>query len=493
MVRFPWHRRITSASNIESTLSLEERRRQISVAYRRRFRRRVSDLVGPKKRSVSGFNRHIEHLARRVFSRRNHKATLDGLGAAAKKKILVAQRSRSILLDGLVADREHCWKPPYSRLKSKLHRTIDVRDFSFFTSPQDTQRALRSIALAEAECLSGRINFLDHDCHDIGPWLVLAVMRRDMLPVFSGGAIGDQLSAVITALGLHGPLRFSLEHTSADPKDIWAFPLRSRRPAGSSRSPTVHLDPQSKEQVGGELCEAIDRWLGASSEMQLTRTGRSYVLKIVGETLDNAERYSRPEFPNDGDWSISGYMKKQGRGEDQTFVCQLAFLSVGASISETVQRCDQATQERMQEYIRMHSSALPNQQYTGDHLRTIFALQDRVSGDPDATSNGRGGTGFRDIITFFGDLAEAASQRSAARLAIISGRTCLHIASVHCDASRPKTGEDFNIWLNPENLKELPPDSSSVVELEQDFRGTLVTMIFELDRGYLKNAVDDQS
>jgi hypothetical protein len=315
-------------------------------------------------------------------------------------------------------------------------------------------------------------------------------MRRDMLPVFTGGSIGDQLSAVIRALGLNTALRFSLEPTSTDPNDIWAFPLRSRRAAGSSTSPTMHIDPQSKELVADELCTAIDDWLGHGSNLELTASGRRLVLKIVGETLDNAERYSRPEFPNDGDWSVSGYMKRQSEGEDVTFTCQLAFLSVGASINETVQGCDADTLREMDAYLASHRQSFPNQSYASDHLRTIYALQDRVSGDPDAIANGRGGTGFRDIITFFGDLAEATSQNSNAKLAIVSGRTCLHVASSYCDVSRPRQEEMFNIWFNKENLKDIPPDGASVVELKEEFRGTLITMLFELDRDYLKNASD---
>lgn len=220
--------------------------------------------------------------------------------------------------------------------------------------------------------------------------------------------------------------------------------------------------------------------------------GRRLVLKIVGETLDNAERFSRPEFPNDGDWSISGYMRRQGDGDDARFTCQLAFLSVGASINSSVQGCDSKTKAKMDAYLADHGDAFPNQRFTKDHLRTIFALQDRVSGDPDAIANGRGGTGFRDIITLFGDLAEVSAQGANAKLAIVSGRTCLHVAATYCEVSRPHPEQLFNIWFNHENLKEIPPDRSSVVELDEEFRGTLITMLFELDRDYLKNASDAQ-
>lgn len=467
--------------------------RTLAKLYRGKYRRNIADLDSEKRRSIAGHNRRVEAIARSYLKASPRKRTsLDKLANGTKTAILLAKRRDSILLDGFLKNRDRNWRDMATRLRAREHRKLDIRQFSFFENPEGTIRGLRDIAAAEAECLSGRINFLDEDCLDLGPWLVLAVMRRDMVPVFTGGSIGDQLSAVIRALGLSTALRFSLSQTTASQNEIWAFPLRSRRAAGSSTSPTVHLDPQSKEEVADELCAAINRWLGHGSGLVLTKDGHRLVLKIVGETLDNAERFSRPEFPNDGDWSISGYMRRHGDGDTATFTCQLAFLSVGASINSSVQGCDGPTKAKMDEYLAAHSHIFPNQMFADDHLRTIFALQDRVSGDPNAIANGRGGTGFRDIITLFADLAEATSQGSNAKLAIVSGRTCLHVASLYCEVSRPRPDQLFNIWFNRENLKELPPDRGSVVELGEEFRGTLITMLFELDRDYLKNAPDAQ-
>jgi hypothetical protein len=464
----------------------------LAEIYRATYRKPLSSLPRSIKVSTLGWNKHVNSRARLILKgQHKRKVILEKLDLRTKTAVMTARLSKSILLDGLVPNRTERWMSPSARLKSPDHRSLEVENFSFFAAPKSTMTSLAAIAKADAECVSGRINFLDHDCLDIGPWLVLAVMRQEMLPIFNGGAIGDQLSAVIKALRLNGPLRFGLGQTYSDPNEIWAFPLRSRRPAGTSRSPTMHLDPQSSEEVAFELCDQIDNWLQQSSSLELSPEGRRIVGKIVGETLDNAQRHSRPDFPNDGDWSISGYMRRQGTGEGQTFICQMAFLSVGAPISTTVNGCVAATKRQMDEYVASHLSSFPNQLYADEHLRTIYALQDRVSGDANAVENGRGGTGFRDIITFFGDLAAATSTGVGAKLAIVSGRTCLHIDANYCEVSRPARGQEFNIWMNAQNLKEIPPDSSSMVELDQEFRGTLITISLELDKGYLENADHD--
>ncbi|QYK42877.1 MAG: hypothetical protein KF887_07175 [Paracoccaceae bacterium] len=311
--------------------------------------------------------------------------------------------------------------------------------------------------------------------------------------MFVGGEIGDELSLIIKALRLTEALNMSLIRQPRSSKDLWVFPLRSRRRAGSSTSPTRFTDAQSNEVVPGELCDALNTWLETGSHLQLSIEGRRKVSKIAGEVLDNAERFSRPDFPNDGDWSITGFMRRDSVSSKTQYWCQLAFLSVGTSIASTVVNCDAPTRAAMEEYVRLHRGSLANHKHAEAHLRTIYALQDLVSGDPDAIANGRGGTGFSDIINLFGDLAAIAPGLEPARLAIVSGWTCLHVGPRHCELSRPLPGRPFNIWLNETNEKHRPPDRTSVIELVNEFRGTLISMAFPLDHDYLTKAEDARS
>lgn len=462
-----------------------------AALYRQAKVKSLRHLRDDLKPVIAGQNRFFRSRSRKFIDGPAERLTaFRRLPVSVRRRLLLMKRSRSLLLDALLPERTSIWMPISQRLRSPQQSVIEVSNFSFLTNPKEVMRSLRSIAVAEARSITAQIDFLDEDCLDIGPWLLLAVLRRDMSEIFSGGMIGSKLSAVISALGLDSALRIDLPTRALQPTAIWAFPIRSRRPAGTSRSPTLQLDPQRKEAVAGELCDAINTWLQRTT-FELSFEGRRTVSKIVGETLDNAERYSRPEFPNDGDWSISGYMKRSEGGDQAVFICQLAFLSVGASIAETVIGCNAATRREMDAYVDLHSPAMSNHQRADLHLRTIFALQDTVSGNPSAIAAGRGGTGFSDIITLFGGLSRVASDKTRARLAVVSGRTCLHIDAARSHACTPLPGQRFNIWFNPENLKDLPPEGASVVELDHHFAGTLITMAFELDDGYLKNARDE--
>ncbi|MCA0963202.1 hypothetical protein [Salipiger bermudensis] len=381
----------------------------------------------------------------------------------------------------------------FQRIKYKRKSQVEVKDFSFLTNPNGTIETLREIAEHEASVYSSQIHFRDLVCCDIGAWLILAVMRQQMAAIFTGGAISDELIEVITALEMTNALRMSLPTPDPDriSSEVWAFPLRARRPAGTSTSSTQFLDPQDAEEVATDLCDAINTWLTECAQQNLNRDGRRNVLRLVAETLDNAERHARPDYENDGDWMMTGFMSVTDTESERRFQCQIAFLSVGSPISETVRNCDAATRTKMEEYVTKHQSTYPTMKHADQHLRTVYALQDFVSRDRKAHEEQRGGTGFSDIIGVFADLAGHENPDVFARLAVVSGHTCLHLSRDECDSAvTASVGKPFNIWLNDEHSSVMPPRSESIVELETELAGTLVTMCFEFDPDYLERTHD---
>lgn len=486
-MRHGWH----SSSRRGSKPIKSQQRRDLAANYRSYYSVSLAGLSKKKRLAAKGWNSHVANLARRILlHQRDTSGPLSGVRSDVRTRLLTGKYKSSILLEGLLPDREKIWKPVSKRLKQRVATQVVVKRFTFLEHPNEAIAALESIARAETECLQGMIHFTDDTCIDLGPWLALAVMRQDMLPAFVGGQIGNNLSLIIKALRLTEALNFSIARAPSSSEDLWVFPLRSRRRAGTSKSPTRFIDAQTNEEVPSELCDALNTWLETGSRVRLTQSGRRIVSKIAGEVLDNAERFSRPEFPNDGDWSITGFMRRDETNGRSHYICQLAFLSVGASIASTVVKCDAETRAEMEAYVQQHRLREPNHFHAEDHLRTIYALQDLVSGDPEAIANGRGGTGFNDIINLFGDLAAIGPKGQAAKLAIVSGWTCLHIGPTYCEVARPLPGEQFNIWLNAENQKALPPDRASVIELVHEFRGTLICMEFPLDDDYLTNVPD---
>lgn len=457
----------------------------------RRLSQPISRLKGDKKRSVVGANRWAVELGRKTVNaarKRSVKPSSEHLTPT----LFTSRYAQSILLNGLVPDRRKNWVSVATRLKTRVRDEIDVTDFSFLTHPVRTMAMFAKIAEAESKALAVRVNFDDPKCTDIGPWLLLSVMRQKMAPIFTGGRMENSLSKVISELQLDTALRMQVSPLFSDEKEIWAFPVQRRREAGSSsKDNNFHLPPQKAEKVGDELCAAVNVWIDECVGQELTRSGRNLVKKIVGESLDNAERHSRPEHENDGDWMTSGFMARRQRDDGKSlFRCHLAFLSVGSSVAETVATCDPKIRQQMDNYCNMHRSSLKGMKFADEHLRTVFALQDTVTRDRTATAERRGGTGFGDVIHFFGDLAGSDGQTSDATLAVVSGRTCIHIGFPHVDNVGPILGKPRNIWLNDENSSKVPPDQKNVFELENDFCGTLITMGFTLDPDYLERTIN---
>lgn len=460
--------------------------RMQAFVYRRAHLRKISGNKANKRNSIVGHNKNTKRLARSIITAAKSGKPIDHQSKFSKA-VLLSKKKSSLFLDGLYPGRISNWASIAARIKSKSHSAIPIVKFSFLKDAKGTQRNLAKIAEAEATNLTAQIHFLDKHCLDVGAWLVLAAMRKDMAPIFTGGAISNQMSKVLDALGLTGPLRFSVNPKWSQEKDIWAFPIRTRRAAGATKSPTYQLEPQAKEKAGDSLCKAIDEWLHACANQALTKSGRRLVKKITGECLDNAERHARREHQNDGDWMLSGFMQKIPTEEGHAFRCHLAFLSVGSPVAETILDCSDEIRAKMEHYCTRHVGKLSNHKFADQHLRTIYALQDTVTRDRNASEEGRGGTGFRDIICLFWDLAGGEGD---AMLSIVSGRTCLYIDNRHRDAVFPEPDDPFNYWLNDHNSDLLPPAEDLLEELDTAFNGTLITMGLTLDVGYLERSAD---
>lgn len=465
--------------------------RVYAFIFRRRYIRPLMDVKKSLRAAQARHNRSIKSKSRhRIISAKRGNLP-DKYLEQAVQRLSRFQKRKSVLLSGFMPDREDVWQGIASRRRTRRVESINVTDFSFFKNPNETCKLLNRIAKAEATCLASSLNFMDTECQDLGPFLILSAMRGDMAPVFLGGGISNQLSKIFSALELENHLGMRVSPIWSSEKDIWAFPVKRRRPAGSTSSQYAQLEPQTKEKTGDALCEQIDEWLDRSAKQELTTDGRRHVKSLIGEVLDNAERHgSHRDHPNDGDWIVSGMMVKASEQGEESFTCQLAFLSVGSSISESLETCSQEIKQVMDEYVARHRHCFPDARISPDHLRTIFALQPGITRDAEAQSEGRGGTGFSDIIRFFADLAGMESEQCTAKLAVVSGRTCLHIKYPYCTASGGFLGEPLPIWMNAANSHEAPPDTDNVIELDFPLQGTLVTMSFRLDTDYLERTAD---
>ncbi|HZS62886.1 MAG TPA: hypothetical protein VFA53_00075 [Xanthobacteraceae bacterium] len=391
------------------------------------------------------------------------------------------------VLDGLNPQRSTTWKPVFERPHAAAE--LDLKNFSFVDDPINAISLLKQIAELESKISEGRLNFDDQPCLDIGPFLVLQEMNKGMLPIFLGGRISGSVLRVIEFVGLRHALgmRFSRAPSAGG---IWPLPFRSRTPQGAS--PQRLLRHQTSEHVATEVIERINEWLAEQAEVQLTEDGERLVLSMTGEVLDNAERHSDLSS-RDGSWSVAGFMVRQRNETSIFYKCHLALLSTGASIAESMATAGDATKARMDEYVRRHRGFLKSN-FTDENLQTVFALQDGVSRVHDALAQGRGGTGFMDIIEFFAALSGTSkADIPPPSLAIISGSTCISIKPPYMVGVRnnlfAKEGlrAPRELWFNPTNNPDEMPDPAHVLSLPARLKGTLITMVWTTDPEYLQS------
>lgn len=393
--------------------------------------------------------------------------------------LLLAFRQRqSRLIDALVKPSERRWLKPLVRARQGASLEIQVKHFCFLDRPDETWETIGKMARAEAGAWNIRVHFDDEQCLDIAPYLLTAMLWKDLAPVFSGGRMTTELQSVIEAVQLRRQLgmgRFRLDLW--DRYNVHAFPLHQRRAANSSTSMTRHLDPQTRERVGDNLVSSINSWLAHPElEMELTPIGRGNIKNIVGEMLDNAERHSMPDTM-DGDWTIAGFMARREPGEDQEeyFYCSIAFVSIGASISDSLSTCAPGVAKVLNRYVDMHKAACDV-----EVLRTIMSIQDGITRVPTAYEEGRGGTGFQEVIDLVNDLGSPHPPTCEPKVTILSGHACLKLHGPYAQGVR-KGGDPFaprEIWFNGANDSAAPPDPQYAFRLRHAFPGTLVTLSF---------------
>jgi hypothetical protein len=423
--------------------------------------------------------RFIQTVTRKKFGLVRNKRRL------IPKGLLVSRFRKSPLLDALVPNREEMWVPILRRNPDEGRAVITFRNTSLIDNPIETLATMRRMVEAETCEIGAIINFEDDYCHDIGAFLVLGEMWPSMAPVYHGGKMNAPVQKALKAVGLGHHLQITLK-AATNTEDIWAFPLQRRRPRNTTASLNMLLEPQKREMVADGLCDAIDEWLALPKiDQELTIDGRAWLTSLVGELLDNAERHSAPET-KDGDWSTAAFVARRVEGGEEIYRCYMAFLSVGATISESLASASPEIQEYLSLYVNRHRQA----GLTAESLRTLFALQDGVTRDPAAAAGRRGGVGLQEVLYFVDLLGGTQKPGCDAHVTIISGNTCIQLRQPHM-IGHPKTVDGPRVlWCNALNTPQDPPDPSFVYHLPDRVAGTIISMAFTLDPEYLNATLD---
>lgn len=396
------------------------------------------------------------------------------------KKVLLGRYRSSPILDVLIENRARRWVRVLNRQTRRDKAEVRLEDFSFLHEPEATLASIRRVGEAELREASAFLHFDDDYCLDIGAFIVLAEIWSEMMPIFDGGRMMPPLQKVIRAVGLQHRLGMKLR-AATDEIDVWAYPLQRRRPANTSASPKMQLEPQHRERVADGLCDAINKWLNHPQiDQELTTQGRVWITTIVGELLDNAERHSQPQT-KDGDWSIAAFMARRMENGEAVFRCHLGFLSVGATMAESLKTAAPRVKAQLSRYCAKHSDC----GRSTETLSTLFALQDGITRDADAEAGGRGGYGLQEVLELVSILGHSDKPGRQPKVTILSGSSCIRLMQPYLNGQKMAGPESPRVlWCNPSNSSDVAPDRAYVFDLSERLAGTVISVAFTLDPDY---------
>ncbi len=203
--------------------------------------------------------------------------------------MLLARYSENEVLDAFVENRRKRWLRPTKR-QSKFEYTL--KNLSFVDDPEGTLVQLREVALNECTSRDGILNFGDSQIRDIGPYVVLGIMRKGMAQFVRGGLMEVPVKKVIEAVRLRKFMGMKPFPEISEHVDVWAFGLREHPARHSSAEPAKSV---KFAIVADELVDTVNEWIGAlPTPLMLTIEAKQHLNKIVTEILENAERHGQP-------------------------------------------------------------------------------------------------------------------------------------------------------------------------------------------------------
>lgn len=445
------------ALNAECVRSLSEEDFQhlCTLVYRRAKRHSKSD-------------KQAKMLVRRLIQRRRGQNAAILSRRFSSMSFNMQEVESNTILDALVPNRSRQWLVMDSRRDKFQH---SLKGFSFVDFPEETIDQLRRIAKAECTARHGRLDFGDPLILDIGPYVVLGLMRRGMAPFLRGGAMTYQVRKVIEAVRLREFMGIRPFLGLSDIKDVWAFPLMERVGGRHSTEPSKSV---KFSLAADKFVDTVNEWLGALPiPMALTAIACAHLSRIVTEILENAERHGRSGSET-GDWHMAGFMaRRECQYGGDTYLCHIAIVNTGVAIADNFRDISSnKLQDDIRKYVSKHRNRSGQSEAT---LSTLLAMQDGVSSLP----NIRGGLGMMEVVEMANRLGTTNDPEHRPSVTIISGRSCIRFADEFCGFHH-RNGGRMQLF-NDQRSVDFPPDRNYVFDMQHGFPGTIVAMRFSLD------------
>jgi len=348
--------------------------------------------------------------------------------------------------------------------------------FSFIDSPNETMSALWDFVDV---CRSGVTQLRVDQSKSTSIDLCAAAMLNVI-------AVEAQLRARVSFRG-----RYPTDHASKEivvatglpsalqlPRpELTNFKCFELRKGGSPRASLLRTT--KKEKVAGELTDYVAGIL-ADRGFSLSPEGKSYLGKLVGEVLGNAEDHAHGH-----DWWACAYMRQSA--EKEYGDCHLTLFNFGPSIAQTISTIgDESARDQLLNVARMHNRS--DQRISVEDSLTVLALQDTVTRHQGESATQRRGFGTADMIEAFQQLGGTDDPGAQPEMCLVSGRTHIKFDSRYILRRKDANQGDQHriIAFNTANDLKHPPDAAVVTQLTETFPGTLLSMRFYVDASYLQ-------
>jgi hypothetical protein len=455
-------RNLQKSSSFSSSVSRRANAKRLHGARRTAF---LQKLYGPK------------HLRRRVVKR---------------PEALLYKPRPNLFRDTLCPRfKDNCLSIP-KRLRQRDCQKLTWANFSFAKQPASVMNHLAELTALCAQRADLQLSFVDVDCDDVTPYILLAKLVPSLPPIISGGRISHEVGDVVTAVGLRGDLRIGTIKRARLGADysVSAFKMASRTAPGAFGDEDHLLRPQYKEYVADRFVNTLNGWIGQHG-LGLTLEAEGSFSRAIGEALDNAERHGDREEGAEGDWSIAAFSRLMFDATGAPLLrCSLGIVSIGATISESLNTAAESVRALLDRYATGHSGPMRSQR-KAEMLRTVVALQDGITRDPKATEGRRGGFGLMELIDVVADLGDNGRDDSPATFTIVSGHACIRVTGKFGQGQR-RTGPLRELWFNDANDPSQPPSKEHVMSLDHSFPGVILSACFTIDPAHLRKKLADE-
>lgn len=391
-----------------------------------------------------------------------------------------SKMKESAILEALFPNRKNNWKKISKRTDNKKQE-INIENFSFIDNPENTLEIFKKIAELEATkpFRTCELNYLDKTIDDISPYLLLGEITKKMFPFIRGGKISENLKYAMRPLKLDEFLGITGVSYPDKIPNILALPVYTRRDKNDITKDIT--TSSSRDYISFKVCEQFNFWLQKISELsntkvQLSNSGKSYLGNIIGEILDNAEKYAYLD-KNNGDWNITCFMEfNQQKNE---YKCCLSIFNEGISIAKSIQNTKvKSVKDNLNDYINK------NRKYDKDLLSTVFALQDNSTVDNGSSC---GGLGMMHIVNFIKLIGKNNHKDKQPQLVIISGNSYIKFSGDYLFSTNTNEIGNRYQWFNKNNTLSEPPDEKNIFCLKNYVAGTIISTRFYLDKEVLTN------